>query len=356
MNSIELLKDLSNAFGPSGFENETVEEVKKYAPQNSKIEEDTLRNLYIQRPQDEDSQKPVVMLDAHTDEVGFMVQSIRPNGLLNILPLGGWVANTVPAHRFYVKAADGKLHPGIVGAKPPHYMSETERKAPLEIAQMVLDIGAFSAQEVREEFKIEVGAPIAPDTQFEYNEQTGLITGKAFDCRAGCAALLESMHSIWSKELAIKPVAAFASQEEVGCRGSIVTSRKVKPDVAIVFEGCPADDNFAEGWAIQTGLRRGPMLRHIDNTMITNPAFMRFTLNIAKENGISVQQAVRTGGGTNGSKIHIANLGVPTIVIGLPVRYIHSHYSVASLEDYQNFVKLGIKLIENLTPEVISSF
>ena len=109
-----------------------------------------------------------------------------------------------------------------------------------------------------------------------------------------------------------------------------VTANTVKPDVAIVFEGCPADDTVVEPYMIQTAIRKGPMLRHIDQRMITHPRFQRYALDMAEAKGIPVQEAVRTGGSTNGAPIHLSGQGVPCIVMGLPVRYIHSHYGIAA--------------------------
>ena len=97
MQDIEMIAALSNAFGPSGFEDDAVAVARSYAPEGYTLEEDSLRNLYIRRAE-EDAYKPVVMLDAHSDEVGFMVQTIRPDGTLKFIPLGGWTPSNIPAH------------------------------------------------------------------------------------------------------------------------------------------------------------------------------------------------------------------------------------------------------------------
>lgn len=355
MDSLKALEDLSNAFGPSGFEDEVVAAARKHAPAAAHIEEDSFRNLYMWRPQDIGADQPIVMLDAHSDEVGFMVQAIRPNGMLQFIPLGGWVNNTIPAHRVLVRTRSGKLQEGIIASKPPHYMSEQERQAPLDISQMCIDVGASSAEEVDKIFDIGVGAPVSPDTVF-VQQENGIVMGKAFDCRAGCASALTTLNTLMDEKLQVRPVVALAAQEEVGTRGAQITSNRVKPDLCIAFEGCPADDNFAEPWAAQTVLKKGPMLRHIDAGMISNPRFMRFALDVAKQDQIPVQEAVRSGGKTNGAPIHLSNGSVPCIVIGIPVRYIHTHYGYAATEDLQNGVKLALSIIRQMTPEIIASF
>lgn len=356
MDTLELLSEITNAFGPSGFEDDVVAIARGYAPTGADLQEDSLRNLYIRRPQDSGSARPVVMLDAHTDEVGFMVKAIRPNGLLQIVPLGGWSGITIPAHRVLVRSKTGVFCPGIVASKPPHYLSESERNAAPSIQNMSIDVGATSDKEVAERFRIGVGAPVIPDTVFEYNSDSGIMMGKAFDCRAGCACVLRAMEALFDEDLDVVPVGALAAQEEVGLRGARVTARTVAPDVAIVFEGVPADDTFAEGWAIQTALKKGPMLRHIDSAMITNPRFMRLALEVAREHDIPVQEAVRDGGGTNAGAIHLSGQGVPTIVIDLPVRYVHTHYGYAALEDFENCVALGVHIIRRLSRAIVEGF
>lgn len=353
--SIELLGRISDANGISGFEDEVLEVIRQYTDNLGQTERDSMNNLYLSKKENKGN-RLVVQLDAHTDEVGFMVQSIMDNGLLKFVTIGGWVNANIPAHLVRILNDDGKYIKGIVATKPPHYMSEEERKTVPSVDSMTIDIGATSKADVEENYGIHIGAPVVPDVTFWHDERTDNLFGKAFDCRAGCAALIETMQALSGESLGIDVVAAFSSQEEVGTRGAIVSSNHIQPDAAIVFEGCPADDTFSPAFSIQTGLKRGPMLRHFDAKMITNPRFQRFALNVAKEAGIPVQAAVRTGGATNGAAIHLSGLGVPTVVIGLPVRYIHSHYGIASYFDYSNMIKLGVALLKNLNESMIRSF
>jgi len=356
MDQLQMLRELSDAPGASGFEDEIVRVARKYAPEGSLLKEESLRNLYIRHPSLTGGGKPVVMLDAHLDEVGFMAQAILPNGLIKIIPLGGWMDYAIPAHKVLVRNRDGEYVPGVVATKPPHFMTDAEKAQPMTIDKMSVDVGAVSAEEVREVFHIGVGAPVVPFVRFSYDERTGVMLGKAFDCRAGCGCVLGVLNALAGEALDVDVVGALAAQEEVGTRGARVTAQAVKPDVALVFEGTPADDNFAEPWMIQTGLKRGPMLRHIDKQMITNPRFLRFALDIAREKGIPVQESVRSGGSTNGAPIHLSGEGVPSVVIGIPVRYVHSHHGFASFDDFQNSVRLGVEVVRRLNREVIASF
>ena len=355
MNHLKMISALSNAFGPSGFEDDVVALVRSFAPQSARIEEDSLRNLYIHR-QENTGGKPVLQLDAHSDEVGFMVQAIRPNGTLKFIPLGSWVNSNIPAHKVKVRTRDGSLISGVTAAKPPHFMTAEEKAKMPALEDMSIDVGASSPVEAKERFGIRVAAPAAPDVAFEYDEKHDLMIGKAFDNRLGCAAILAALEKLAGEQLAVDVVGAMAAQEEMGTRGANVTASHVRPDIAIVFEGCPADDTVVEPWLSQTAIHRGPMLRHIDARMITNPRFQRWALDLAEELKIPVQEAVRTGGATNGAPIHLSNQGVPCIVIGFPVRYIHSHYGIASLADFENGVTLAAEIIKRLNAERIRQF
>ncbi|MDR1177559.1 MAG: M20/M25/M40 family metallo-hydrolase [Spirochaetaceae bacterium] len=352
--TVAMIGALSDAPGVSGFEDEAVTLIRRYGGDLGGVTEDAMRNLYIKRPGGEGL--PVLMLDAHSDEVGFMVKAIRPNGTLEFIPLGGWVPANVSAHRVLIRNVSGKWIPGVIASKPPHYLSEAEKKAPPDLASMVIDVGAGSAGEIQEKYKIPIAAPVVPDVRFEYNEKHDTMMGKAFDNRLGCAALIAALDELKDKKTGVSITGAFASQEEVGLRGAELTAQTVQPDIAICFEGCPADDTVVDSYAVQTALRKGPMLRHIDMKMITNPRFQALALSVAREKNIPVQEAVRSGGSTNGGVIHLSGKAVPVIVIGVPVRYAHTHYGISAYADFENAVKLACEIIQKLDEKTIKSF
>lgn len=353
--NLKMIAKLSNAKGVAGFEDQVVDMLRRYSEGLGEIKEDTLRNLFIYR-NGNTGNRPIVQLDAHSDEVGFMVQAIKPNGTLQMIPLGSWVNCNIPAHKVWVRNSEYEYIPGIIASKPPHFMSEQEKSASLDSKQLTIDIGATSKEEAIKEFKIRIGEPVVPCVDYEYDDKHDIMIGKAFDNRLGCAAVITTMKALEKENLAVDVVAGIASQEEVGARGSVITSRVIKPDLAIVFEGCPADDTCADSYEVQTAIKKGPMLRHIDSRMITNPRFQRFALDIAAKCNIPVQEAVRAGGSTNGSAIHLSNQGVPTIVIGVPVRYAHTHYGISTYYDYENSIKLAIEILKVLNEDIIRSF
>ncbi|MCL2834343.1 MAG: M20/M25/M40 family metallo-hydrolase [Treponema sp.] len=353
--TLTFIKELSDANGVSGFEDEAVAVIRRHSDGLGQISEDAMRNLYIRRSGWKDG-RPSLMIDAHTDEVGFMVRNIRSNGTLDFVPLGGWVASAVAAHKVRVRTVNGQWIPGIIASKPPHFMSEAERKQAPEISNMVIDVGAGSDREAKEDLGVSIGAPVVPDVHFEYREKQDIMIGKAFDNRLGSAAITTTLKELAGAELGVNVTGAYATQEEVGLRGATVTAQTVKPDICIAFEGSPADDTLSDSGAIQTAVKKGPMLRHYDMRMITNPRFQRFALNTAKEKNIPVQEAVRTGGATDGGVIHLSGKAVPVIVIGIPARYIHTHHSISSYSDFENSVRLACEVIKRLNADVIAGF
>lgn len=357
MNQTELewMAQLSNAFGPSGFEEDVAAAARKIAEEFADVREDNMRNLYIYR-RENTGNKPVVMLDAHSDEVGFMVQFIRPNGTLQFLQLGSWNESSVPGTRVSVRNDRGEYIPGVVAAKPVHFMTESDHNQPLHTENMVIDIGAVSDTEVRELFHVQVGAPVAPDVRFQADSSRGIMMGKAFDCRVGCLALLMAMRQLAQMDLEVDVVGVLSSQEEVGGRGARVAARTVDPAVTVGFEGCPADDTFTEPYAVQSAMKKGPMLRLMDVSMITHPRFAQFALDVCRQKEIPMQISVRSGGGTNGGVYHSMQKGIPSITVSIPSRYVHTPQGFAAMKDVDEAARAALEIVRALSPDVLSGF
>lgn len=351
MVNIKAIEELSNAFGPSGFEDDVVKVIEKYST-GLDIEVDSMNNVYS-RLKDNSGNKPIVMLDCHLDEVGFMVQAITPKGLISFLPLGGWVTTNIPAHPVLIQNSKGEFIKGITTSRPPHFVNEADRDKKLVLDDIYIDVGASSREEVLNNFSIEPGNAVVPDVGFWYNRQNGTMLGKAFDNRMGCLCVIEVMQRLKEEKMNVDVIGAYAAQEEVGTRGAEVTARMVKPDLAIVFEGSPADDIYYDEFTAQGCLKKGTQIRHLDSSMVSNPHFIKFAKEIAKEKNISYQSAVRSRGGTNAGKIHISNKGVPTLVLGIPARYAHTHYCYSSEFDINATVDLAVEVIKNLTNDKI---
>jgi len=354
LESLSLIEKLSNANGVSGFEDEVVRIFSETVKSFGTVKEDHMRNVYVERNGNRKN-RPVVQLDAHSDEVGFMVQAIKPNGTLRFVTVGHWATVNIPAHRVRVCNRDGVYIPGIISSIPPHFMSEEQRKVIPQLVDMAIDVGATTAEEVVNDFKIEIGAPVVPDVTCAYLPDKDLLLGKAFDNRIGTACIIDTLRELNGQELNVDIIGSLSAQEEVGERGAQVAVKKVQPDLSIVFEGPPADDTFMPDYMIQTGMRRGPMLRDMDTSIIVNHRFQKYCLQMAKQNGIKAQRAVRTGGGNDGDAINLYQ-GAPTIIIGVPVRYAHTHYCYVAFEDYVSTLKLVTNILKSIDADVISEF
>ena len=355
MANIKEIEALTNAFGPSGFEEEVIREVKNWC-QGLDVKNDAMYNVYATMKNRKEG-RPVIMLDAHLDECGFMVQSFLENGLLSILMLGGFHLTSLPAHSVIVRTRSGKKHRGITTSKPVHFLTPAQRNDnSLDIEDILVDVGASSREEAMEVYGIRPGDPIMPDVSFEYHEENGIMYGKAFDNRLGCVSIIETMQALKDEadRLAVDVVGAFAAQEEVGTRGATVTAQQVQPDLAIVFEGSPADDFFFRPGLAQCSMKGGVQIRHMDNSYISNVEFIRLAQEVGDRCGIKYQDAVRRGGSTNAGKISLTGKAVPVLVLGIPSRYVHSHYNFCAAEDVDATVSMAVEEIRALDQESIA--
>ncbi|MCI8950133.1 MAG: M20/M25/M40 family metallo-hydrolase [Lachnospiraceae bacterium] len=349
---IQMFGRISDAFGPSGFEEDVICTIAGYC-KKYQVENDAMNNLYVRMPGAK-GDLPVIQLDAHTDECGFMVQTIHDNGVLGIIMLGGFVITNIPAHTVLIRTKSGKRVRGIITSKPIHFMNSKERTSQeLDIERIYVDIGATSRKEVEEVFGVSVGDPMMPDVSFSYDEDHGICFGKAFDNRAGCACIVDTMDQLYEERdrLPVQVVGAFAAQEEVGTRGAMVTAQVVKPDLAIVFEGSPSDDFYFSATQAQGRMKSGVQIRRMDNSYISNPAFIDYAIELAKKLGIHYQEAVRRGGSTNAGKISVTGKAVPVLVLGVPSRYVHTHYNFCAKDDLEAATKLAAQVIRELDKE-----
>lgn len=354
MADIKLIEEITNAFGPSGFEEEVCKVIQKYTEEFN-VTSDAMCNVYMTK-KDFSGNKPVIMLDAHSDECGFMVQNIRENGLLNFLNLGGIHVTNLPAHSVIVRNSAGEKIKGIITSKPVHFLKASEKESgELDIEDLAIDVGASSREEVMEEYGIRVGDPVVPNVEFDYDEKRKICYGKAFDNRLGCTCIIETMKELLNDtDLAVDVVGAFAAQEEVGTRGATVTSQVVNPDLAIVFEGSPADDFYYSVDLAQCALKKGTQIRHRDSSYISNTQFIELAHKVGDKYGIKYQDAVRRGGGTNAGKISLEGKAVPVLVLGIPSRYVHTHHNFCAMEDIEATIRMAAEVVRALNEENIA--
>jgi endoglucanase len=353
---INFLKQLSESFGPSGFEREVIGIVKDYASRFAdETKSDKLGSTaFIVKGS---SEKPRVLVAGHVDEVGFIVTSITKEGFLTFKPLGGWFSQVLLSQRVLIRAKDKKIL-GVIASKPPHLLKEDERNKVITIDQMYIDVGASSKEEV-EKMGIRIGDPVVPWSPFYLANNNKIVFGKAFDDRIGAFLAVEALRYIVENKVA-HPNTYYATatvQEEVGLRGAQTTSFLVEPDVAIVTEVDIAGDvpgiNPAEA---PTAIGKGPSIVMFDASMIPNEKLKEFVINVAEEKKIPYQLSVVPAGGTDGGRFHLYKTGCPSVVIGIPTRHIHSHVGILSLNDVENAVKLIVELIRRFDSKTVESF
>lgn len=351
--SINLLRILTEAQGVSGYEKPIHDIIEKYFAAIGKIHKDQIGSIIVEKKGS--SKSPRVMLAAHMDEIGFMVRYISNEGYIRFLPLGGWFDQVLLGQRVTIKTNSGDVT-GVIGVKPPHLLSAEEKKKVIEKNEMYIDIGAISLEEI-EKAGVRIGDPIVPSSRFEVLNNGKSILGKAFDDRVGISLMIEVLQSLSEENHPNTVFGAATVMEEVGLRGATTSVEIVKPDIAIILEADIAGDvPGVKPEESDIKLSRGPGILFYDARMIPNLKLRDFVIQIAKENKIPVQISIITGGATDGGIIHLYKTGVPTIVITVPARHIHSHSSIIHLDDYNYAKKLLMNLMIKLDEQTVSDF
>jgi endoglucanase len=296
-------------------------------------------------------ERPRVMVCAHMDEVGFMVQSITEKGFLRLQPLGGWSAESLAATRLWIHTRKGDL-PAVIPAIPPHFKKAAEDKEKGE--EILADVGTFTRQETMER-GVMLGDLATPVGTWEYFGER-IIAAKAWDDRAGCAALILAMEHLRACDHAATVVAAATVQEEMGSRGATTAVRVVQPDLAVILEAAPADDlpGIARDEP-QGALGRGCQIRLYDPTTIVQRRFWEWARQLACDHGIEHQLAVRQSGSTDARPVHTAAGGIPTLILATPVRYIHAPIGLLHLSDLEATVSLVRLILEKLDGTLLSA-
>jgi endoglucanase len=289
---------------------------------------------------------PRVMLGAHLDEVGFLVQSVGKDGEIAIQALGGWWGHVLPAQRVEILTRGGVV-PGVIGSKPPHFLRPDERERVQAVEAMYVDVGATSREDV-ERLAVEVGDPIVPRAEWCEMAVPGVVSCKALDNRIGVGLMCDALGELANDPSPTTTVVGVATvQEELGARGARTASQVAGPDVAIVLEATPADDNPG-ATARQASLGAGPQVRMFDPTAVANRRLVEAVRDVARAADLPLQVAVRRTGGTDAQAFHVSGLGVPTVVVGVPTRYIHTHVALARWSDYEAAFDLIVALVRAL--------
>ena len=347
----ELLKKLTEAPGVPGYESQVRQLIREALPSGAAIEQDRIGSIIARL--DGDAPAPRVVVAAHMDEIGFMVRYITEEGFIKFIPLGGWWDQVVLAQRVIIKTHKGDVV-GIVGAKPPHLLAKDERNKLVEKREMYIDIGATSAEEVGEA-GVRLGDPIVPASEFTILANPKTYMCKAWDDRVGCGLMLQWLEALSKQSHPNTVYGAGTVMEEVGLRGARTTASVISPDVAIILDVDIAGDVPGikkEESAVKMG--SGPTLLIYDAMMIPNLKLRDMVIDLASELGIPLQLSAMEGGATDGGYISLNQAGVPTVVIGVPARHIHSHDSIIHRDDYDHALTLLIELTKRLDAETVA--
>jgi endoglucanase len=293
------------------------------------------------------------MLAGHMDEIGFIVRHVTKDGFLKFLQLGGWWDQVLLGHRVVIKTHKGDVI-GVIGAKPPHLLDAEERAKIVKKDDMYIDIGATSREEATAA-GIRVGDPVVPHSRFEIlaNPQTYL--SKAFDNRIGCAVVIDVLRDLSAGEHPNDLYGVATVMEEVGIRGATTSVRAVNPDVAIILESDIAGDiPGIKDEVCDVKLGGGPSVLVYDARMIPNIKLRDLVVDTAADLDMALQFNAMPGGGTDGGAIHLHDTGVPTVVVGVPARHIHSHGAIIHREDYDATVRLISAVVARLDAETVA--
>jgi putative aminopeptidase FrvX len=350
--TVQLLKELTEAHGIPGYETPVRAIVRRYLEPLGELSQDKIGSVICRK--EGSSTSPKVMLAGHMDEIGFMVKHITKEGFLRFLPLGGWFDQVLLGQRVIIQTRDNEVI-GVIGSKPPHLISADERTKVVQKKDMYIDIGASSQEEV-ESAGVRVGDPIVPRADFVEMVGGKTFLSKAFDDRVGVALAISAMQALDSADHPNTLYGVATVQEEVGLRGATTSVRSVDPDVAIVLESDIAGDVPGikpEESSVKLGA--GPTVLIYEGRMIPNLRLRQLIMDVAHEEGIPLQVSYVEGGSTDGAAIHLHHTGVPTAVLAVAARHIHSHSSIIHREDYNNAVNLLTAVIKRLDTDVVSN-
>lgn len=349
--TFQRIKELTELQGTSGFE----EDVRRYmaehmAPLVDEIAYDGLGGVFgLRHHKDQDA--PRIMVAAHLDEVGFMLTRINDNGLFNVQPLGGWNPYVVSAQRFTLKTAKGN-YPVISSSVPPHLLRGSNGQGNVNVADILFDAG-FDSKEEAESFGVRPGDTIVPESTTIYTANKKNIISKAWDNRYGNVMVLEALEALQNEKLNHTLIAGSDVQEEVGLRGAKVSTQKFRPDLFFAVDCSPADDLTTKK-GTYGHLGEGTLIRIFDPGMIMLKNMRDFILDTAETHHIPYQYYVSKGG-TDATAAHTSNNGVPSTVIGVPGRYIHTHQTMFSIADFEAAREMLIQVLRSLDKSTVNT-
>ncbi len=349
----QLLKELSEVNGVPGFESQVGRIVERELKPVATVSRDNLGSVIGEKAGSEKG--PKVMLAGHMDEIGFMVRLVTKEGYIKFATLGGWWNQVLLSQRVVIQTQKGEV-PGFIASKPPHLLEDEERRKPREIKDMFIDVGAKDEAEATKKLGIRPGDPIVPWSPFTEMANRKLLAGKAWDDRAGVALAIETVKAFRGKRHPNVLYGVGTVQEEVGLRGAQTAVQSISPDVALILEVAIAEDvpGVSEDGA-RVKLGSGVAIYLLEGSMIPNFRLRELAIETCDREKIPYTTSILQRGGTDGGRIHVHARGVPSLVIGVPTRHIHSHAGILHADDFDSALRLVIALVERLDAKTVAS-
>ncbi len=347
-----LLKELTEAFGPPGHESEIAGIMKKHLRGLGTVTQDRLGSIICK--QNGKADQPRIMMAGHMDEVGFMVKGVTKEGFIKFLPMGGWWGHVLLAQKVRIRTSKGDVI-GVVGSKPPHELQEDERRKVMDLKDMFIDVGATSTFDVKKRLGIKPGDPIVPEAGFMVMSNERLYLAKALDNRFGCALVVDVLRKLSKTPHPNAVYGVATTMEEVGLRGAQTSVASVKPHVAIALDVGIAHDTPGSQSDGDEKLGGGVGILVYDATLIPNVKLRNLAIDICEKQKIPYHLGTVERGGTDAGRFHVYDTGVPSLVIFIPTRYIHSHSTIMDRKDYDAAVRLLVELSKRLDRKTVES-
>lgn len=332
---MDLLEKLTSTFGVSGNEekvrNLIQQEIKRYVDE---VYVDKVGNLIAHKK----GNKPKIMLSAHMDEIGLMIKNIDSCGRIFFSELGG--ADTVMflGERVHIETKKGAIH-GVITTREVNDGIFITQIPKLE--ELFVDTGL--SEEKLKKLGVEIGSYLSLERDLYCLGSEKIICGKAFDDRIGCFVLIELAKRLKKSKCEIYFV--FTIQEEIGLVGAMTSAYIVEPDWAIAIDTMDASD--AKGGEPVITLGRGPSITIKDAQMIGDKSLNDYLIKIAKKKKINTQRDVSDIGTTDAASISITRGGVPSTVVGVPIRNLHTATAVANIDDIKNTITILEEFLKN---------
>ncbi|MEW6546984.1 MAG: M42 family metallopeptidase [Bacillota bacterium] len=344
----EFLERVTAAAGVSGFEGPVASLIREaWGPLTDEIRTDAMGSLIARRAPRNGDRPLRVMMAAHMDEIGLMVTRVEEGGFLRFTSVGGFDRRVLPAQEVVVHGR--RDLPGVIGVKPPHLLPREEAEKPYKMEDMYIDVG-LDEDQVRE--LVQVGDAITVGGRYA-SLQGELASGKAMDDRAGVATLYACLQELARLQHPHDVFLVATVQEEVGLKGAVTSAYGIAPDVAVAVDvefaeqpGLPEDQTVE--------LDKGPMIAVGPNV---HPYVFSVLEKVAKDEGIPHQVRVVPGpSGTDAWAIQVTREGIPTGLVGIPLRYMHTSVEVVSVADIKRAGRLLARFVMALDPAALAGW